>query len=444
MLSQAPWSENVPLDRSALGAGSRPRYCVVVSRLRTVMSAVVVAISLAACGLDAVGSFGSEANTPSGDASSVPIEGGDGDVPPDFTLDAAGDAAGEAGPTPALPSFVPGSLLDPDASALTGVLAIDTSALALDIGAGLTPTLPPGVSFTAVDAGANGVAVLSVGGMTINQAIAVSGKRALAIVSSQELVLDQVIDVSASGGTPGPGGHNPATGPGAGDNGKPQGGGNDNSGAGGAGHGTTGAQGGDTTSAVPGGAGGLAYSVPLVGGSGGGRGDPLNCTNTGGAGGGALMLFSSTSITVATTGGVHAGGGGGGGGCVTNGGATSSSGAGGGSGGFIFLEAPKLDVRGTLAANGGGGGGGASAPTDGERGESGVLGTRQADGGAGGAAERQGGSGGSGAGLPQKALSVTNAGGGGGAVGRIMFHTSGAYAMDGGTISPTAAHDGGL
>jgi len=410
--------------------------------LRRAFAFSIVGLALAACGLDVVGSL-----APDGGADGSTL--GDGSVGPGS--DDSSTSPGDGGvPNPdagaaVLPSVVPGALLDPDAGDLTGLQAVDTTSLSVDIGAGLTTTLPAGVHFAVADAGASGVAVLSVGAMIVDHAVAVSGTRPLVILAAQKVSLSQVIDVSAKGLAPGPGGYGPGLGPGAGGNGKPQSGGSDNSGGGGGGHGALGASGGDTSTGVLGGTAGAMYSMPLVGGSGGGRGDPVACSNSGGAGGGALQVFSAVEIAVDSAGGIRAGGGGGAPGCEIDS-SNVTSGAGGGAGGWVLLEAPRITVSGTVAANGGGGGGGASGGTgNGGPGENGVYGTRQADGGTGAIANREGGRGGSVLGPAQKAPIGTNCGAGGGAVGRIVFHTRGdAIFLDGGTVSPPATHDGGL
>jgi len=89
--------------------------------------------------------------------------------------------------------------------------------------------------------------------------------------------------------------------------------------------------------------GGVAYGKleiePLLGGSSGG-----DALVQGGAGGGAIQLIAGLSVSIASTGIIHVGGGG-----------SLFGGNGGGSGGAILLEAPNVDVRGILAANGGSG-----------------------------------------------------------------------------------------
>lgn len=89
------------------------------------------------------------------------------------------------------------------------------------------------------------------------------------------------------------------------------------------------------------------------GGGGGGAGDMQN-RSPGGDGGGAVYLVAGDAIHL--SGDVFASGAGGG---VTTGvlGA-EQGGGGGGTGGMIGLDAPNLDIRGRVVANGGAGGGG--------------------------------------------------------------------------------------
>ena len=133
---------------------------------------------------------------------------------------------------------------------------------------------------------------------------------------------------------------------------------NVNGGTGGAGGGMgePGGAGGGNSSGTPGAAPDNPFTpTKLRGGcpgGNGGNGASSNSSGTGGHGGGAIYLLAGTSITVA--GAVYASGAGGMGGQPKRGG-----GGGGGAGGFIGLEAPTIDVTGTIAANGGGGGAGA-------------------------------------------------------------------------------------
>ena len=124
--------------------------------------------------------------------------------------------AGDAGPTvdalaPVVPSNVAPSLLDPDAGDLQGVMAIDTSALTIDLGSG--PAVPPtGVKLIAingpsmVDGGVLDVVVLSVGALLVDKPISVTGSRALVILAAGSVEIRAIIDVGAHGAARGPGG----------------------------------------------------------------------------------------------------------------------------------------------------------------------------------------------------------------------------------------------
>jgi hypothetical protein len=202
--------------------------------------------------------------------------------------------------------------------------------------------------------------------------VTVRGPRPLVIIAGNEIRLAGMLEARARGTQAGPGGYGPGMGPGTGGTGQHAGDSQDG-GGGGAGHGSTGAAGGsgvcvdDVCSS--GGAGGAVFGTTelevLQGGAGGGAGSVLTPSDTcvpapGGGGGGAVQLTAVDRIRIDPGGGVHVGGGGGSGGapdtsCDDNGG-----GGGGGSGGAIFLQAPRIEHRGVLAANGGGGGSGSS------------------------------------------------------------------------------------
>lgn len=167
--------------------------------------------------------------------------------------------------------------------------------------------------------------------------------------------------------------------------------------------------------------------IPLVGGSGGGRGHNQTPIGLGGGGGGAFQLVSLTSIDVSGVDAVIDAGGEGGDG-ISDG--SSNGGGGGGSGGAILLEAPSVtvDAAATITANGGGGGAGNAANNggDGRFSATPAPGGLASDGtatslGAGG----HGGTG-SGAGLtPGNGVGGGDGGGGGGgAAGRIRVNTT--------------------
>jgi hypothetical protein len=384
--------------------------------------AALAVLALAACGLDVVGALSSQQADAGPDASPGGAAQDVGEV------DSADSASAAVFPT-----YVDAGLASTSASDLTSATAIDTTNLTIN---GAAP--PAGVQLVATAGGAAGLAVLTVGSFTVSAELTVTGDRALVVLASGPVTVAARVRVDAQGSTKGPGGYAPAQGPGAGGAGA-TGGLNDNSGGGGAGHGTAGAAGGANSATA--GDGGAVYDLPLVGGSGGGRGDPTSCTVLGGAGGGVVDIFSRVSITIAATGGVSANGSGGTGGCANN---IGSSAAGGGSGGWILLEAPSVTVHGTLTANGGGGGGGdVYNGTGGTNGSDGRYDPVQADGGTG--SQSTGGVGGSVTGGPTAGGAATNGAGGGGAVGRVLVRVRGAgFIAGGGVVSPRAAVDGGL
>lgn len=268
--------------------------------------------------------------------------------------------------------------------------------------------------------------VFTVKKLRISGDILLVGTSAIAIVATDAIVIEGVIDARGRctnlgqdvGGEAGPGGYpggaQKATAPGAGAG---TGGGTTNTnGGGGGGHGGNGGNGGGPLVA----AGGPPFDpnfTTLVGGGGGGGGGGGNAnTQPGGGGGGALQLISNTSIEITSTGGINAGGCGG---FSTSG---NDSGAGGGAGGTIILEAPQVTLGGALAVNGGGGGAGGDtpAPVVGH-GEHGRLDRMVA---AGDVGQASGGAGGAGAVLDGTVgLAISRGGGGGGAVGRMLFNT---------------------
>ncbi|AKF08699.1 PE-PGRS family protein [Sandaracinus amylolyticus] len=275
--------------------------------------------------------------------------------------------------------------------------------------------------------------------------VRVIGAAALVFAVAGEAIVDGVIDVRGGRTTPeaaGAGGFAGGTaltrsggGPGGGladiareDVG---GGGGAHAGRGGAG----GARGG-----VVGGAAGRAFGeralVPLVGGSGGGFGGGGDAGGVGGGGGGAVQI-SAARIRIGSRGGINAGGGGG------RGGRSDDGGGGGGAGGAILLEALAIDVDGALAANGGGGGAGANVSVEGRAGQSGRLGSTEANGGDGAGEGTSGGDGAAGdridgeAGASASSSGLDNSGGGGGGGGRIHLRAA-SIDRDGATLSPAA------
>jgi hypothetical protein len=198
--------------------------------------------------------------------------------------------------------------------------------------------------------------------------------------------------------------------------------------------GTLGAKGGNGGSAGAGQPGGTAN--PLVatltairGGCAGGRGGTGGGTSGGNVGspGGAVALIAGGQIAIVAAGSVFASGGGGGPGSQSG---TKGGGGGGGSGGMIVLDAPSIQVLGTLAANGGaGGGGGDGGPGTGGGDGTTVQYTTPAMGGAGQAFDKggAGGAGFAGTSVAQPGSSPLlggngGGGGGGGGAGVIWVH----------------------
>lgn len=265
------------------------------------------------------------------------------------------------------------------------------------------------------------VGVFRFGSLAIDGPITIIGTHAVALVSDAPIRVNAVVDVRGpcTQNTAGPGGF--AGGP-AGQNAAGSGGGTrgttNGEGGGGGGHGGIGGRGGRPIGT--GASGGASFGVPeipmLVGGGGGGGGGDGGGGAFGGGGGGALQLASNTRIEIATAGGINAGG------CGGKVAAQNGSGGGGGAGGTILLEAPAITIAGTLAVNGGGGAGGND---QGEAGQPGQLARTAASGGAGGGPGGAGGGNGAAAATSDGNPGVdgNRSGGGGGAIGRMRFHT---------------------
>ena len=265
--------------------------------------------------------------------------------------------------------------------------------------------------------------------------------RAIVFVADGDITISDVIDArgfcggsdAGPGGFPGGAKNTAAAGSGGGSatsTNEIGGGGGGCGGTGGSGNGN----GGTTT------AGGSAYGsasiMVLVGGGGGGGGGGNG--GPGGGGGGALQVISNSKIVFAAAGsasGINAGGCGG-----VNGMAGNDGGGGGGAGGTIFLEAPIINLGGTLAVNGGAGGTGASgntnASTPGLLSRSPAVASSAAGalGGAGAAGSNTDGTIGGNAG--------NHGGAGGGAIGRIRIETrngSGFTLGGGAVLSPSGS-----
>ena len=266
--------------------------------------------------------------------------------------------------------------------------------------------------------------------------IRVTGSRALALGSKNDLQIFGKVEAGGYGRIPGPGGWRPSDGTGRGGDGQ----GEDPLGqgaGGGGGYLAGGGKGGSSGINSSGGAGGEGYGAStlntLVGGSGGGAASNAETetgNGIGGGGGGAIMLFSRGEISVGPNGYINVGGGGG------RQGSTAKSGGGGGSGGAILIEAPRIKILGVLAANGGGGGG--SYVSSDEHGENGRPGAEPASGG------NSGGAGGAGTVLSGQNASADFGeypGGGGGACGRIRLHKIFAPIFEEGSHQATISPD---
>ena len=365
---------------------------------------------------------------------------------------------------PFVPLHVPAGGRAPGTEDLELAQSVDTGALTIDGSA----SLPAGVVFDMwPQPGGVELAVLHVRGLRVpvGATVRVTGSRALVVVASDAIDISGVLDGSAQRTQPGPGGAGPGAGSGAGRAGSHAGNFRDSGGSGGSFAGTGGRGGSAGGSggmfgcmALQGPTGGSTYGdrtlTVLVAGSGGGAANASTCgTREPGAGGGAIQLSSATSVRV--SGGINAGGGGGGGGRSQQIGASQcdmSAGGGGGSGGAIVLQAPLVEVSGTLAANGGGGGSaggdfdGNDMPpeSDGEDGNDGQLAAMAASGGRDVGAWSS--AGGPGAivdtgGPGQGDLNCdSNGGGGGGGAGRIVLALpSGRTPSVTGTASPASA-----
>lgn len=247
-------------------------------------------------------------------------------------------------------------------------------------------------------------------------AATVSGDHAFAVVSDGDVVINGVLDASAT---------RTNSGPGALQTGACVGGAL-SSGGGGAGNATAGAIGGDDEQGNFGTAGAqLLPSGSLTGGCRGGSDLDGNgaVSGQGGGGGGAVQLASRRSVVIAATGLIDVGAGGG------------DPDAGGGSGGNVLLEAPRVTLHGGVVTNGGAGGGCSVAGSDGLRDTAPALGTRcgqvnRYGGGAGGsilAAPTRGGR--------ANVMFTAEPGGGGGAMGHLAVASESGAHEGGATIS---------
>ncbi|MBX3156197.1 MAG: hypothetical protein KF773_09380 [Deltaproteobacteria bacterium] len=257
--------------------------------------------------------------------------------------------------------------------------------------------------------------------ISIPQSVSVSivGSRALAFIGDASIDVSGTLNVSGRDLIDGPGGAPNAAGEGGDRVTNTQA-------SGGGGFATAGAPGG--TTALDGGAnnGGPATTNPalltsLIGGARGGG-------VLGGGAGGALTMIACRG-TVAVSGFIIAGGGGGSApsAVLLNGTPTGGPGAGGGSGGNVVLQGMKVEIVGSLFANGGGGSSGNdSIASTGSGGLDG--GVFPGDGGIGLRSNGAGGSGGSASTSPSPgrkpaASAPRTPGGGGGSVGFLQTYT---------------------
>lgn len=342
-------------------------------------------------------------------------------------------------------------------------------------------TLPDGITINTDSGTVNGPSgtiavatstVTQISGLSIRVLVAksftvgsvrVRGSLPLALVASSTITIRGILDVSADGGTPGPGASICAVGTGGASN---QGiysrtpannsGGYPMyiwtiNGSGGGGFGTAGGGGGTVASAYTDGAAGPANGtntlVPLRGGCAG----YATIDSSRGAGGGAIQLVANEEVHLVNAAGnlgiIDAGGGGGAHGMPLGHVDTSDSTpiyppGGGGSGGGVLIETGKLILDGgTAITAGGGGGGGYGACTPSPHGADATP-SGTASGGACGANTRPASSGGAGAttgagdvGGDCNETNTGEAGSGGGGLGRIRINTRDGSAMTGvGTI----------
>lgn len=302
----------------------------------------------------------------------------------------------------------------------------------------------PGVTGATVaqDGGGPMICLFDVGSFTVTTSgsVVVTGAYPLVIVAQGAVEVSGMIDASSyTNGTPRIGAGASRSGHVGGDG--STGAGYD-AGGGGGGFGGNGGDGANAAAGSVGGAGGLALPstlMPLIGGAGGGSGSGGSAPN-GGAGGGAIQITSFVSVNIAGT--LAAAGAGGGGG----GDGGRAAGGGGGSGGGILVQAPIVTLASSTTAAavtvaGGGGGGGGCNPVDGHPGTDGAAaGLGRAPGGVSCAGISDGGAGGgstSADGTTPGNGGGFNAPGGGGGVGRVVFHTA-SGALPSGATNPSS------
>ncbi len=275
------------------------------------------ALSVAGCNFTTPGGAGSNAGTP--DAAGPHIDGRqlDAQASPDAFV---GTCFG-TGLLNACFTTLPTQAVDLGATA-----QIDTNTFACDT--------------TVTGDKLDGVCVIAGATVSLERGVAVTGDKALLVVATQTITLDDMLDASSVVGDSGPGAPancGPGTAPGS---------------AGGGAGGSFGGSGGDGGNSTGGVHGATVVPTSLVAGcpGQGGSGNPTG----GGLGGGAIYFIAGQSITVTDLAAIDASGSGGAGGKATNGG-----GSGGGAGGMIVFDAPAVTIDGDVWAIGGGGGEGA-------------------------------------------------------------------------------------
>jgi hypothetical protein len=428
--------------KSRAGARASGRRC---SRRVAVFLWAGIATALAACqfnpgSLDGPGDNGDspDANPSAPDASPSPGDGGPGGDNCGWPFEPA-----HFDPCALSPPLVPSLVLD------NGTYVYDTNTNELTTIAGGPPRFL-GASTSLED---GDVRALWVNGLDIQDdaTLRVKGRRPLMIISTGEIRVRGIIDVSSTLGAdevtydPGAGADPPSdecassTGQDGGD--CDEGGG----GGGGGGFNGAGAEGGrgaggrfcDALGGIAGGGGGDAVSPPSTihggcKGARGGNGDIDMLYGVGGFGGGAVHLVSKSRVDI--EGEIRAGGAGGAG--AEN---NRSGGGGGGSGGFIGLEALEIDIDSgaILSANGGAGGGGCNNGQA-QPGQNGLSSDQPANGGTG---QSSGGAGGNGGARVERdgepgIAGDRGGGGGGGGAGFIVTYQANPAVDGGAVISP--------
>lgn len=234
--------------------------------------------------------------------------------------------------------------------------------------------------------------LIATGTITIDASgVVATGARPLMLVAADTITVTGTLDVASRRGVQVGAGANAAACPALAAGGTARHGGGGAGGSFGTAGQIGGRGGGDVGEDGAGGVNGPSQDATFVrGGCAGapGGGGMVALPGAGGDGGGAMYLVAGTSITVA--GQLQASGAGGLGPAASS---SSSGGGGGGAGGLVGLEAPMIDVTGSVVANGGGGGEGGGETLAGAPGDNGSVFNAAAIGGGG---TTEGGDGGTG------------------------------------------------